>query len=80
MTQKNTDLHRDTLAVREAVERSQYGENSEALYLTSGYVQPSAESAARRFGQVELIAAVLVGFKNGLTNFSAGTKLRLFQI
>jgi O-succinylhomoserine sulfhydrylase len=49
MTQKNTDLHRDTLAVREAMERSQYGENSEALYLTSGYVQPSAEAAARRF-------------------------------
>ena len=49
MKPKKTDLHRDTLAVREAVERSQYGENSEALYLTSGYVQPSAESAARRF-------------------------------
>jgi O-succinylhomoserine sulfhydrylase len=31
------------------VGRSQYGENSEALYLTSGYVQPSAEAAARRF-------------------------------
>lgn len=42
-------LHRDTLAVREASERSQYGENSEALFLTSGYVQPSAEAAARRF-------------------------------
>ena len=42
-------LHRDTLAVRAAAERSQYGENSEALYLTSGYVQPSAEAAARRF-------------------------------
>ena len=42
-------LHRDTLAVREAVAPSQYGENSEALYLTSGYVQPSAEAAARRF-------------------------------
>jgi O-succinylhomoserine sulfhydrylase len=42
-------LHRDTLAVRAAVDRSQYGENSEALYLTSGYVQPSAEAAARRF-------------------------------
>ncbi len=42
-------LHRDTLAVRAAVERSQFGENSEALYLTSGYVQPSAESSARRF-------------------------------
>jgi len=42
-------LHRDTLAVRTAVARSQYGENSEALFLTSGYVQPGAEAAARRF-------------------------------
>lgn len=42
-------LHRDTLAVRAAVPPSQYGENSEALYLTSGYVQPNAEAAARRF-------------------------------
>jgi O-succinylhomoserine sulfhydrylase len=42
-------LHRETLAVRAAVERSQYGENSEALYLTSGYVQPTAEASARRF-------------------------------
>jgi O-succinylhomoserine sulfhydrylase len=32
------------------MERSQYGENSEALYLSSGYVQPSAEVSARRFG------------------------------
>lgn len=44
-----THLHPDTLAVRAALPRSQYGENSEALYLTSGYVQPSGESAARRF-------------------------------
>jgi O-succinylhomoserine sulfhydrylase len=43
------NLHPDTRAVREAVERSQYGENSEALYLTSGYVQPSAQAAADRF-------------------------------
>jgi len=49
MSSKKTDLHRDTLAVREAVARSQFGENSEALFLTSGYVQPSAEAAARRF-------------------------------
>ena len=42
-------LHRETLAVRAAVERSQYGENSEALFLTSGYVQPSAAAAAARF-------------------------------
>ncbi len=51
MSQKQNPLalHPDTLAVRAAVARSQYGENSEALYLTSGYVQPSAEVAARRF-------------------------------
>ncbi|MDO8284277.1 MAG: O-succinylhomoserine sulfhydrylase [Rhodoferax sp.] len=42
-------LHPDTLAIRAAADRSQYGENSEALYLTSGYVQPTAEAAARRF-------------------------------
>ena len=29
------DLHPDTLAVHTAVDRSQYGENSEALFLTS---------------------------------------------
>ena len=46
-------LHPDTLAVRTAVARSQYGENSEALYLTSGYVQPSAEVSARRFAGEE---------------------------
>ena len=43
-------LHPDTLAQRVAMEPSQYGENSEALYLSSGYVQPSAEVSARRFG------------------------------
>lgn len=43
------ELHIETLAVRAAVARSQYGENSEALYLTSGYVQTTAESAAARF-------------------------------
>ena len=42
-------LRRETLAVRLATERSQYGENSEALFLTSGYVQPSAAAAAARF-------------------------------
>jgi O-succinylhomoserine sulfhydrylase len=41
------------LAVRLAADRSQYGENSEALYLTSGYVQPSAEASARRFAGEE---------------------------
>ncbi len=46
-------LHLDTLAVRTAVPRSQYGENSEALYLTSGYVQPDAQTSARRFAGEE---------------------------
>ena len=47
------NLHRDTLAVRVAVEPSQYGENSEALYLTSGFLQPDAETSARRFAGTE---------------------------
>ncbi|MGC1176170.1 O-succinylhomoserine sulfhydrylase [Polaromonas sp.] len=47
------NLHRDTLAVRVALEPSQHGENSEALYLTSGFVQPDAETAARRFAGTE---------------------------
>ena len=47
--QQPNNLHRDTLAVRTAMARSQYGEHSEALFLTSGYVQPSAEASARRF-------------------------------
>src|SRR3954468_10314528 len=42
-------LHRDTLAVRAGLPPSQWGENSEALYLTSGFVQPDAETSARRF-------------------------------
>jgi O-succinylhomoserine sulfhydrylase len=46
-------LHRDTLAVRAAVPRSPYGENSEALYLTSGFVQPDGETSARRFANEE---------------------------
>jgi O-succinylhomoserine sulfhydrylase len=46
-------LHRDTLAVRTALAPSQHGENSEALYLTSGFVQTDAETAARRFASVE---------------------------
>jgi O-succinylhomoserine sulfhydrylase len=47
------DLHLSTLAVRTAMDRSQYGENSEALYLTSGYVQSSAASSAARFAMEE---------------------------
>jgi O-succinylhomoserine sulfhydrylase len=44
----------DTLAVRAGIERSQFGEHSEALYLTSSYVFGSAAEAAARFsGEAE---------------------------
>lgn len=46
-------LHLDTLAQHVGVERSQYGENSEALYLTSGFAQPDSATAARRFAGEE---------------------------
>ena len=47
------ELHPDTLAVRTAVDKSQYGENSEALFLTSSFVQPDAATAMRRFANEE---------------------------
>ena len=46
-------LHLDTLAVRTGIEPSQYGENSETMYLTSSFIQPDAATAARRFAQEE---------------------------
>jgi O-succinylhomoserine sulfhydrylase len=45
--------HLETLAVREAVDKSQYGENSESLYLTSSFTQPDCATAARRFSGEE---------------------------
>ncbi len=42
-------LRRDTLAVREGLPPSAWGENSEALFLTSSFIQPDAASAAARF-------------------------------
>lgn len=48
------DLEFDTLAVRGGIERSQFGEHSEALYLTSSFVFESAAQAAARFsGEIE---------------------------
>src|ERR1700709_435341 len=47
------DVRRDTLAVREGLPRTQWGENSEALFLTSSFVQPDAATAARRFANEE---------------------------
>lgn len=46
-------VHADTLAVREGLPPSQWGENAEALYLTSSFVHPDAATAARRFANEE---------------------------
>ena len=43
----------ETLAVRAGIERSQFGEHSEALYLTSSFVFKSAAQAAARFSNQE---------------------------
>ena len=43
----------ETLAVRAGIERSQFGEHSEALYLTSSFVFKSAAQAAARFSHQE---------------------------
>jgi O-succinylhomoserine sulfhydrylase len=47
------DYKLDTLAVRAGIERSQFGEHSEALYLTSSFVFENAAQAAARFGNQE---------------------------
>ncbi|MFN7087156.1 MAG: O-succinylhomoserine sulfhydrylase [Burkholderiales bacterium] len=47
------DYRLETLAVRAGVERSQFGEHSEALYLTSSFVFKSAAQAAARFSNQE---------------------------
>jgi O-succinylhomoserine sulfhydrylase len=46
-------LRPDTLAVREGLPPSAWGENSEALFLTSSFVQPDAATAAARFANEE---------------------------
>ncbi|MFZ4650212.1 MAG: O-succinylhomoserine sulfhydrylase [Rubrivivax sp.] len=47
------DARPDTLAVREGLPASAWGENSEALFLTSCFVHPDAATAARRFANEE---------------------------
>jgi len=47
------DYQIETLAIRAGQERSQFGEHSEALYLTSSFVFDNAEQAARRFAGEE---------------------------
>lgn len=54
MSQHSTEgLDLDTLAVRSGIERSQFNEHSEALYLTSSFVFDSAAQAAARFSGEE---------------------------
>ena len=47
------DARLDTLAVREGLPASPWGENSEALFLTSSFVHPDAATAAARFANEE---------------------------
>ena len=47
------DARLDTLAVREGLPPSVWGENSEALFLTSSFVHPDAATAAARFANEE---------------------------
>ncbi|HUO44893.1 MAG TPA: O-succinylhomoserine sulfhydrylase [Burkholderiales bacterium] len=46
-------LRFETLALRAGIERSQFGEHSEAIYLTSSFVFKSAQQAADRFAERE---------------------------
>lgn len=46
-------LRPETLAIRAAIAPSQYGENSETMYLTTGFVQPDAATSAERFASGE---------------------------
>jgi O-succinylhomoserine sulfhydrylase len=52
-TRLPADARLDTLAVREGLPPSQWGENSEALFLTSSFVHPDAATAAARFANEE---------------------------
>lgn len=47
------DARLETLAVREGLPATPWGENSEALFLTSSFVHPDAATAARRFAGEE---------------------------
>ena len=47
------DVRLDTLAVREGLPPSAWGENSEAIFMTSSFVQPDAATAAARFANEE---------------------------
>ena len=46
-------LRPETLAVRTALAPSRHGENSEGLFLSTAFVQPDAQTSARRFAEME---------------------------
>ncbi len=48
-TKDSTNWRRRTKAVRAGTRRSEFGETSEAIFLTSGYAYPNAEEAEARF-------------------------------
>ncbi|MDZ5461506.1 O-succinylhomoserine sulfhydrylase [Azohydromonas lata] len=47
------DVRMDTIAVREGLPATPWGENAEALFLTSSFNHPDAATAARRFANEE---------------------------
>lgn len=47
------DVRLATLAVREGLPKTQWSENSEAIFMTSSFVQPDAATAAARFANEE---------------------------
>lgn len=47
------DVRHETVAVREGLPATPWGENSEALFLTSSFVHPDAATAAARFANEE---------------------------
>ncbi|MBA3696492.1 MAG: O-succinylhomoserine sulfhydrylase [Methylotenera sp.] len=53
MTNKTQQWHPETLSVRAGSEHSAFGENSEAIFLTSSFVFENAAEAAARFGGQE---------------------------
>lgn len=61
-----TDARIETLAVREGLPPTQWGENSEALFLTSSFNHPDAATAAARFANEEE-AFVYTRFTNPTT-------------
>lgn len=60
------DARTETLAVREGLPPTQWGENSEALFLTSSFNHPDAATAAARFANEEE-AFVYTRFTNPTT-------------